>query len=67
MSKITATWNISLNCDCPKCGHEFDMLDDVEFFDGNNIQVGEHETSRTTDMEASCPKCGHDFLVDLAF
>jgi len=67
MSKIIATWNISLNCECPHCHNAVDLLDDPDFFDGRSLQIGEHETPLTTDMDVVCPSCGEDFDVDLEY
>ena len=67
MKSVDAVWHISLDCDCPKCKKMVDLLEDYEFFDGNNIAIGEHETPATTGMEVVCPKCGHEFTVTCLF
>ena len=59
-----ATWHVSLDCECPKCGEDVDLLSYADFFDGRTIQIAEHNTPATKDMEVVCPKCGHEFTVD---
>lgn len=29
----TAYWNLSLDTECPKCGHNFDLLCDADFWE----------------------------------
>jgi hypothetical protein len=67
MSKLTATWDMSLDTECPNCKQDVDLLDDPGFWDGRTIQAGEHETDATRDMDVVCPKCHHEFVVDLIF
>ena len=67
MAQNTATWSMSLNCDCPACGEYVDLLDDPDFWDGRNLDACEHMTERSFDIEVYCPKCGHEFTVDLEY
>lgn len=66
--KTSATWIIQLETTCPFCHHEVDLLDDPDFFDGRSrLQVGEHETIESRDLEVCCPMCSEEFSVDLEF
>lgn len=68
MSNIIATWSMELNCYCPKCGEYVDLTLAADFWDGkDHIQVCEHGTPATTDMEVICPKCGEEFEVDCQY
>lgn len=67
MSNVKATWSISLDCTCPSCEHDFDILSGFCMPDGMNLYAGEHGTERTENMKISCPACGHEFLVDCYF
>lgn len=67
MADTTAGWSISLNCDCPKCEEYVDLLDDSDFWDGRGLEVAEHDTERSRDVEVVCPKCGYEFTVDLEY
>jgi predicted RNA-binding Zn-ribbon protein involved in translation (DUF1610 family) len=61
----TATWHASLDCDCPKCGEYVDLLKYPDFWDGRSmLEVAEHGTPATKDMEVVCPECGAEFTVD---
>jgi len=64
---VEAHWNIELNCDCPKCENYVDLLDCADFWDGRRLEVAEHDTERSKDVEVTCPVCGHEFLVDTYF
>ena len=65
--KTYAVWSISLDCDCPKCAADFDLLDNSDFWCGAKFQPIEHGTDLTTDVEAQCPECGHEFVVDFQY
>jgi len=62
-----ATWSISLDCDCPGCGKYVDLLDYVDFWDGNRVAPCEHDTDNSTELDVVCPECGHGFEVDLTY
>jgi hypothetical protein len=65
---IKASWCIELNCNCPKCEQYVDLTNAPDFRDGlRDMQPGEHDTPRTTDMEVICPECGHEFNVDCEY
>ena len=64
MAATKARWAISLDCNCPKCNHDIDIVDiDNELFN-NGVSPIEHDTAGSIGYEVSCPKCGHDFCVD---
>jgi endogenous inhibitor of DNA gyrase (YacG/DUF329 family) len=65
--KITATWYLWLMANCPGCGGRVDLLDDPDFWDGLPCEPGEHNTSRTTNMEVVCPECKHEFKVNTEY
>lgn len=63
-----AFWDISLNCDCPHCGEYFDIINDTyDFWDGRNLEVGEHGTENSKGIEVTCPHCHLEFKVDLFY
>lgn len=64
---VIATWNISLNCDCPHCNDCVDLLDYADFWDCRDLEIGEHDTNRSREVEVVCPTCGHEFKVDLVY
>lgn len=67
MTNIEATWRIEINCDCPECSKYVDLTEYPDFWGGNNLQIAEHGTERTTGMEVVCPECGAEFKVDLTY
>jgi len=67
MADIKATWSISLNCDCPKCGEYVDLLEDPDWWDRHRVELCEHDTPKTTDVRVICPDCGADFHADFQY
>lgn len=67
MSNTIATWYLSLDCECPNCKEDVDLLDGDDFWIGRYFQVGENMTDNTRDVEVWCPKCGHEFKVDFEY
>lgn len=65
MSKLTATWTISLDTECPKCGKNIDLTLTDDFWHG--MQAGEHNTPLTIDYEVTCADCEHEFKVDFTY
>jgi len=63
----TATWRISLDCNCPGCGKDVDLLDDSDFWDGRHLEPCETRTERSRNVWVVCPECGHEFHVDLEY
>jgi hypothetical protein len=64
---VNATWNISLDCECPGCKNDVDLLDYADFWDGRYLNPCEHDTDRSRGVEVVCPMCGHEFEVDLVY
>ena len=64
MSDTTATWTVELNCECPECKQYVDLLDYTDFWDGRRLEIAEHGTDRSNDVDVICPECGHEFTVD---
>lgn len=62
-----ATWSISLTCECPACKEDVDLLDYPDFWDGRDLDLGEHGTARSKRVEVICPLCHHDFTVELDY
>lgn len=69
MAETRALWSISLDCTCPECGHEYDILEaDSDFFNTDyRIEPIEYGTERTKDFETVCPECEHEFKVDFEY
>ncbi|MCP4568994.1 MAG: hypothetical protein GY841_15575 [FCB group bacterium] len=64
---INATWSISLDCNCPECKEDIDLLDGPDFWEMHDFEIGEHETKRTQNVEVICPNCEHEFSVNLSY
>ena len=69
MAKTKARWSISLDCTCPECEHDYDILEtDSDFFSGDTRIVPiEHGTQQTKDFETICPECEHEFKFDFEY
>ena len=67
MSAVKAEWDISITCDCPLCGEYVDLTDADDFWVCRNLEICEHRTTKTTDMEVKCPECHGKFEVDLEY
>lgn len=65
--KLKATWSISLDTECPGCKEYVDLLRYSDFWDGRGLEVCEHNTERSEDVEVVCPECNHEFTVDLEY
>lgn len=64
---IEATWWISLDAECPACHEDVNLLDAADFWDGRQMGIAEHGTSRTEAVEVACPKCYHGFIVKTVY
>ena len=66
MADRKAQWSMSLDCTCPSCEEDFDILTaDSDFFNrGSGIAPAEHDTRLSKDYEVTCPNCDHEFEVD---
>lgn len=62
-AKVKAGWNVELNCDCPKCEQYVNLLDEPDFWDCRQLDITEHDTERSDNIEVFCPVCGHEFEV----
>lgn len=63
-SKITAQWEVQLNCYCPNCNSFVDLLEAPDFWDGRGwLDIPQHNTEETDNLEVSCPECEHYFEV----
>lgn len=63
-AELMATWSISLDCDCPKCGDFVDLLSEDNFWEAHQrLKPIEHGTDRSNNLEVICPECGHEFEV----
>lgn len=59
-----ATWDISLNSECPQCTKFVDLLRADNFWEANErLQPIETGTDRSDSLEVTCPECGHEFEV----
>lgn len=67
MTSTTATWTVELNCECPGCREDANLLDYADFWHARQLDVGESCTARSTGMLVVCPSCGHEFTVDCAY
>jgi Zn finger protein HypA/HybF involved in hydrogenase expression len=66
-NKIAATWDISLDTECPNCEHYFDLADGDDFWVDCSFEACEHGTLATKDFEVTCPECNHEFKVDFYY
>lgn len=66
MADTTAEWSLSLDAQCPKCKHIFDLRDELSE-NASPIQVCETDTVATRDYETECPECGHEFTCDFVY
>ena len=63
-----ALWVVHLFAECPHCYEDVDLLDHPEFWDAHgNLEMGEHGTDGSTDLEVDCPECNASFFVTLEY
>lgn len=63
-SKITAQWCVELNCECPACDEYVDLMNAADFWEGKStLEIAEHGTEKSNNLQVTCPKCGHDFVA----
>lgn len=66
--KLTATWSISLDTECPACKEDVDLLTADDFWEYHqSLQLCENRSERSENVRVWCPKCGHMFNVDLEY
>ena len=64
----SATWSVSLDCECPHCKEDVDLLAYTDFWDAHRgLEIPEHGTDRSRGMEVTCPECGEDFEVNCEY
>ena len=65
---IYATWTVELNCECPNCEQQVDLLDFEDFWDGRrHLEIAETGTRFSENVDVTCPNCRFDFFVDLVY
>jgi len=67
MENTRAIWGINLWADCPACKESVDLLEYEDFWDGRVLDIGEHDTERSKNVEVTCTECYSDFIVDLEY
>ena len=65
MSRLRATWSISLDVECPFCGERSDLFATFDLREALGVDAGEQNTDRTKDMEVACTACKAALIVDL--
>lgn len=66
--KINATWDISLNCNCPECDKYVDLVDLPDFWNFHDcINAGESGTRFSRDVGVICPECNAYFKADFLY
>ena len=58
-----ATWHISLDVECPKCGEDVDLTDYDDFWVDSSIEPAE----TVQGYDVICPECRHEFEVDTQY
>lgn len=64
---MKAIWRLSLDCQCPECFKDIDLIEDTNFFLDTNLYPCENGTERSRGVEVVCSYCGHEFTVDLEY
>ena len=59
----SAQWSVELHADCPQCKAYINLLDAPDFWDGRTLDIPEHGTPNSDNLDVQCPECGHDFKV----
>lgn len=63
-AKVRAQWTVELHCDCPSCGKYVDLMEADDFWlDHTSLDIPQHDTEYTDNMDVFCPECGHEFAV----
>jgi C4-type Zn-finger protein len=54
--------------ECPFCEADIDLFGDYDAReDLSGIEVGEHMTDKSRDVEVQCPSCKRELVVDLEY
>lgn len=59
LPKVTASFSISLDCECPFCGETNDV-----FFDIDKEQLSQDFNATDLEVDVVCPNCGEDFIIN---
>jgi DNA-directed RNA polymerase subunit RPC12/RpoP len=62
-AEITAQWSVELYAECPQCRERVDLLDAPDFWDGRTLDIPEHDTDNSNNLDVVCPRCGDEFKV----
>jgi len=67
-TRTIAVWSMSLDCECPSCKEDVDLLRYPDFWSGRGDMIAcENGTERSRNLEVVCPECGHEFVVDCQY
>ena len=66
VAKVEAAWSIELNCECPKCGRDVDLIEADDFWIEGPEPL-EYDTKRTRELLVYCPECGAEFEVNCVY
>lgn len=58
--KVRGNWVVHCDIECPKCGHDNDLMDEDEWWDIS--QIGENKELEKPE-EITCRKCGFEMLL----
>jgi hypothetical protein len=50
--------------DCPACEEFVDLIQYADFWDERELDICEHGTVRSKNVEVVCPECGEEFYVE---
>lgn len=67
LPKTTATWLLELNCTCPHCEQEVDLIDASDFWERSRLSACENGTDQSRDVRVDCPKCEESFRVSCEY
>jgi len=61
-----AVWSCSIYIECPHCGADNDLCenDDGDWRLPVGLELGEHGTDRSKNIEVDCSECRETFIVD---
>lgn len=65
--RTIAFWSISLDCECPSCGEDVDLLRAPDFGEGKGIKPIEIGTDEAENLAVQCPECDHEFNVECLY
>lgn len=65
---VYAVWSMSLDCECPSCKKDVDLLNYPDFWcDHMGLVACENHTDRSNNLEVVCPECAHEFVVNCQY